>query len=157
MGIEIERKFLLDNFSWQNDSPKGTQIRQGYLNSDIDRTVRIRTKGEVGFLTVKGRSENMTRKEFEYEIPIEDAKALLAMCEQPIIEKTRFNVVHRQKVWEIDVFEGINEGLVVAEIELDSEDEVVELPEWVGEEVTSDPKYYNSSLIANPYTNWKAQ
>lgn len=154
MGIEIERKFLLKNKEWRAHAGVGIEIRQGYLNSTKERTVRIRIKGEVGLITVKGETVNSTRKEYEYQIPIEDAEELLELCEKPIIEKTRFEVVHNQKVWEIDEFKGINEGLIVAEIELEDENEELEFPQWIDEEVTSDARYYNANLIAHPYSDW---
>ncbi|UZR99541.1 CYTH domain-containing protein [Chondrinema litorale] len=154
MGVEIERKFLIKNDSWKSSADNGVQIKQGYLNSDKNRTVRVRVYGETGFLTIKGKNENLTRQEFEYEIPLDDANNLLELCEMPIIEKMRYIIVDQGNNWELDVFEGENKGLLVAEIELNSEDHQLELPAWVGEEVSTDPKYYNSSLISNPYKNW---
>lgn len=155
MAIEIERKFLLKNSDWRNQTSKEIEIKQGYLNSNKNRTVRIRVKGNIGLMTVKGKTINASRKEFEYQVPLEDAKEMLQLCEQPIIEKIRFEIQHNQKVWEIDEFIGINEGLIIAEIELDDEDEMFELPSWIGAEVTLDPKYYNSNLVENPYSQWK--
>ncbi|MBT28512.1 MAG: adenylate cyclase [Thalassobius sp.] len=154
MGVEIERKFLIKNDSWKSSADNGVQIKQGYLNSDKNRTVRVRVYGETGFLTIKGKNENLTRQEFEYEIPLDDANNLLELCEIPIIEKRRYIVADQGNNWELDVFEGENAGLLVAEIELHSEDHQLELPAWVGDEVSTDPKYYNSSLISNPYKNW---
>jgi adenylate cyclase len=155
MGIEIERKFLLTGTSWKHLAP-GTSYRQGYLNSTKERTVRVRTIDDKGFLTIKGISIGATRVEYEYEIPAVDAKKLLDdLCEQPIIEKSRYKITHGGFVWEIDEFFGENEGLVVAEIELESEDQTFAKPEWVGEEVTGDPRYFNSNLIKNPFTKWK--
>ena len=154
MAIEIERKFLLKNSDWKRPESKGIEIIQGYLNSNKNRTVRIRVKGEIGLITVKGKTINASRKEYEYQIPLEDAKEMLQLCEQPIIEKVRFEIQHNQKIWEVDEFKGINEGLVLAEIELDDEDEKFELPNWIGEEVTLDTRYYNSNLIENPYSQW---
>lgn len=154
MGIEIERKFLLKNSKWRERTNGGNEIKQGYLNSNIERTVRVRTNGKIGLLTIKSKTINSTRQEYEYEIPIQDAEELLLLCEQPLIEKIRFEIIHNRKVWEIDEFKGINAGLIVAEIELNEENETVEFPDWVGEEVTLDAKYYNSSLIVNPYSKW---
>ncbi|MCG8329720.1 MAG: CYTH domain-containing protein [Chitinophagales bacterium] len=154
MGVEIERKFLLKNKEWRVRAGKGIEIRQGYLNSTKERTVRIRINGGIGLITVKGETINSTRKEYEYQIPIEDAEELLELCEKPIVEKTRFEIVHNQKVWEIDEFKGVNKGLIVAEVELEDENEELEFPLWIGEEVTSDPRYYNANLIAHPYLDW---
>tara|TARA_B110001469_G_C9598385_1_gene297206 strand:- start:689 stop:1159 length:471 start_codon:yes stop_codon:yes gene_type:complete len=155
MGLEIERKFLIKDDSWKEDANKGTSIKQGYLNSKAERTVRIRIYGDNGVLTVKARRKNLSRKEFEYQIPLKDAFDMLNMCEKPIIEKTRFLISKNNSTWEIDVFEGINEGLIVAEIELTSEEESFDSPSWLGEEVSLDSKYYNSSLMTNPYSKWK--
>ena len=154
MGLEIERKFLIKDDSWKEDANKGTSIKQGYLNSKAERTVRIRIYGDNGVLTVKAGRMNLSRKEFEYQIPLKDAFDMLNMCEKPIIEKTRFLISKNNSTWEIDVFEGINEGLIVAEIELTSEEESFDSPSWLGEEVSLDSKYYNSSLMTNPYSKW---
>jgi CYTH domain-containing protein len=155
MGIEIERKFLLAGTTWKHLAP-GTSYRQGYLNSAKERTVRVRTIDNKGFLTIKGISVGATRVEYEYEIPVVDAQKLLDdLCEKPIIEKNRYKITQGGFVWEIDEFFGENEGLVVAEIELESEDQTFEKPEWVGEEVTGDPRYFNSNLIKNPFIKWK--
>lgn len=155
MGLEIERKFLLKNNSWKKEIKKTIFIRQGYLNSKVERTVRIRIQGEQGVLTIKGKNQNVTRKEFEYQIPLDDALHLISMCEKPVIEKTRFLISSNRCTWEIDVFDGENKGLVIAEIELSSEEESFDIPNWLGKEVSSESKYYNSSLITNPYSNWK--
>jgi adenylate cyclase len=155
MGIEIERKFLLVGTTWKHLAP-GTSYRQGYLNSAKERTVRVRTIDDKGFLTIKGISVGAARVEYEYEIPLADAKRLLDdLCEKPIIEKNRYKISHSGFVWEVDEFFGENEGLVVAEIELESEDQPFEKPEWVGEEVTGDSRYFNSNLIKNPFIKWK--
>ncbi|MEJ2135304.1 MAG: CYTH domain-containing protein [Desulfofustis sp.] len=155
MGIEIERKFLLVGTTWKHLAP-GTSYRQGYLNSAKERTVRVRTIDDKGFLTIKGISVGAARVEYEYEIPLADAKHLLDdLCEKPIIEKNRYKISHSGFVWEVDEFFGENEGLVVAEIELESEDQPFEKPEWVGEEVTGDSRYFNSNLIKNPFIKWK--
>lgn len=155
MSQEIERKFLLKNTDWENLVEKQTSIKQGYLNSNKYRNVRVRITNNLAVLTVKGITQNMTRQEFEYEIPLEDAQALLSLCEKPLIEKTRYIVPYGNKIWEIDKFYGDNQGLIVAEIELSNEKEVFTIPNWVGEEVTQDTRYYNSSLITRPFKDWK--
>ena len=132
----------------------GVAYRQGYLSRDPDRTVRIRLAGDHAFLTIKGRSRGASRAEFEYEIPAGDAELLLGLCAGPVIEKTRHRIDHVGHTWEIDVFHGANEGLVVAEVEIASPDTPVELPAWAGDEVTSDPRYFNANLVANPYSTW---
>ncbi len=152
MAKEIERKFLVSEGSWR--SQKGTRYRQGYLNSVKERIVRVRTIGDKGYLTIKGLTVGASRLEFEYEIPRPDADQLLNICEKPLIEKTRFKVVEAGFVWEIDEFFGENQGLIVAEVELESEDQEFPRPPWVGEEVTGDPRYFNSNLIKNPYKVW---
>lgn len=155
MGIEIEKKFLLTGSDWK-ELADGTAYRQGYLNSVKERTVRVRTIDDKGFLTVKGISVGATRLEFEYEIPFDDANALLdELCEKPLIEKNRYKVDYLGFTWEIDEFFGENDGLVVAEIELESEDQQFDTPGWVGEDVTGDPRYFNSNLIKEPYSQWK--
>jgi CYTH domain-containing protein len=152
MGKEIERKFLVKDDSWRK--VKGLKFRQGYLSSVKERTVRVRTKEDKGYLTIKGIAVGATRLEFEYEIPREDADALLDLCEQPLIEKNRYRIEHEEFVWEVDEFFGENEGLIVAEIELASEDQDFPRPDWVGEEVTGDPRYFNANLIKYPFTAW---
>ncbi len=155
MGKEIERKFLLKGDAWR-DLAQGTMYRQGYLNSAKERTVRVRTVGDKAFLTIKGITVGATRAEYEYEIPFADCNALLDnLAEKPLIEKKRYKIKQGEFVWEIDEFFGDNKGLIVAEVELTSEDQAFPKPEWVGEEVTGDPRYFNSNLIANPYTTWK--
>ncbi len=155
MGIEIERKFLLIGSQWK-ELATATPYRQGYLNSVKERTVRVRTIADKGFLTIKGISVGATRVEYEYEIPHNDADALLdGLCEKPLIEKNRYKIAHQGFTWEVDEFFGENDGLVVAEIELESEDQPFDKPQWVGEEVTGDPRYFNSSLIKEPYAQWK--
>lgn len=157
MGVEIERKFLLRNSDWKYLADEGQIIKQGYLNLDKERTVRIRTRNDVGFLTIKGQTVNTTRLEFEYEIPIDDANQLLSLCEKSIIEKTRYLVENEGSIWEVDVFEGENGGLEVAEIELESEDQAFEIPHWIGKEVSSEVRYYNSSLIEQPFRDWEGE
>jgi len=146
MPIEIERKFLIKNDNWKSQVEKSVSIKQGYLSTDLERTTRIRILDEKAYLTVKGKSKGATRSEFEYEIPYNDALELLDLCKSKIIEKVRHYIVKEKHTWELDVFEGVHEGLVLAEIELNAEDEHFELPDWVGEEVTGDVKYYNSWL-----------
>ncbi len=154
MAQEIERKFLLKSDAWRAQA-KGTNYRQGYLSTVKERTVRVRTINDKGFMTVKGITVGATRAEYEYEIPASEANQMLDdLCEQPIVEKNRYKIPQGDLTWEIDEFLGVNEGLNVAEIELTSEDQAFDKPDWVGEEVTGDPKYYNSNLIANPYKNW---
>jgi adenylate cyclase len=154
MGKEIERKFLVKGDAWR-DQAKGTSYRQGYLNSIKERTVRIRTINDRAFLTVKGLTVGATRAEYEYEIPLADCNAMLdALAEKPIIEKTRYKVPFAGLTWEIDEFSGDNAGLIVAEVELESEGQAFRKPEWAGEEVTADPRYFNSNLIKHPSTRW---
>lgn len=153
MGVEIERKFLLRGDGWRSLG-QPVLLRQGYLSSHKERVVRVRIEGERGVITIKGRNVGAVRGEWEYEIPLADAVELLQLCEQPLIEKYRSRVEYAGHVWEVDEFLGVNAGLVVAEIELDSEAEQFDLPEWVGEEVTSDVRYLNSSLIKHPYSAW---
>lgn len=153
MGKEIERKYLVNGDAWRALA-EGTTYRQGYLNSAKERVVRARTMGDKAALTIKGITTGATRLEFEYDIPFEDCTELLELCEQPLIEKTRYKIPIGNLVWEIDEFHGVNDGLIVAECELESEDQAVDKPDWVGEEVTGDPRYFNSNLIANPYKSW---
>jgi adenylate cyclase len=154
MGKEIERKFLVKNHDYKKLS-RGTLIQQGFLSSVQERVVRVRIVGHQAFLTIKGISYGATRTEFEYEIPGEDAEILMMdLCEKPIIEKYRYRIKSSDFVWEVDEFKGMNEGLVIAEIELKSEEQAFDLPDWIGEEVTGDPRYYNSNLIRNPYSSW---
>lgn len=153
MAREIERKFLVANDSWRDGSP-GVEIAQGYLTRDLDRTVRIRVGGERAWVTIKGRSKGISRAEFEYEIPLGDARELLAMCLPAVVEKTRYAISHEGHVWEIDVFHGANAGLIVAEVEL--ADETIEpgLPPWLGDEVSADSRYFNSALASRPFSSW---
>ena len=153
MGIEIERKFLVKDDSWKADADHGRICRQGYLLSDGGLTVRVRVIGAKAFLTIKGPSNGISREEFEYEIPTADAEALLAQCGKRV-EKVRYLISHAGMVWELDVFAGANEGLVMAEIELESEGWEFGLPEWAGEEVSGDPRYYNAYLAEHPFTGW---
>jgi CYTH domain-containing protein len=152
MAKEIERKFLVKNNTWRE--AKAIKYRQGYLSTVKERTVRVRTMEDKGYLTIKGIAVGATRMEFEYEIPRKDADMLLDICEQPLIEKNRYAIEHGGFVWEVDEFFGENLGLIIAEIELTSEDQEFPRPDWVGEEVTGDPRYFNSNLIKNPFTAW---
>ena len=154
MGKEIERKFLIKDDSWRANA-KGKRYRQGYLNSAKERVVRVRTIDDKGSLTIKGISKGATRAEFEYDIPADEAEVILEqLCERPLIEKKRYKIEFGGFIWEVDEFFGENQGLTVAEVELESEDQRFEKPAWIGEEVTGDPKYFNSSLIQHPYTKW---
>jgi adenylate cyclase len=155
--IEIERKFLVTSDAFKKEAFTKNQIAQGYLNSDPERTVRVRIKGEKGFLTIKGKgnASGISRFEWEKEIPVEEAKQLLALCENGVIDKTRFEVKAGSHIIEIDEFYGNNQGLVMAEIELKEENESFEKPNWLGKEVTGDERYYNAYLSQNPFSNWK--
>lgn len=155
MAVEIEKKFLLTNDEWKKDSTSDIYF-QGYILSGTGKTVRVRIAGEKGFLTIKGKHSGISRMEFEYPIPLEDARLLLQeMCEQPIIHKKRYKVEYGGFIWEIDEFFGENNGLVMAEIELDDENQQFPKPEWLGREVSHDGRYYNASLRQNPYKDWK--
>lgn len=154
MGSEIERKFLVRDDGWRAGA-SGVELRQGYLSSDKERTVRVRTVGERGWITVKGLTRGIRRQEFEYEIPVIDAREMLdALCERPLIEKVRYRIPHAGLTWEVDEFLGDNQGLVLAEVELADESVYVELPPWAGEEVSNDPRYFNSSLAKSPWPGW---
>lgn len=155
MAKEIERKFLVLGDAWKR-GVAGVSYRQGYLSTVKERTVRVRTVGGKGFLTIKGVTVGVTRSEFEYTIPTADADALLNdLCEKPLIEKTRYKIQHAGLTWEIDEFFGENQGLVVAEVELNDEHQAIDRPTWVGKEVSGDPRYFNSNLIKTPFTQWK--
>jgi len=178
MGVEIERKFLVQNNDWKSQA-KGLHYRQGYLSRHPERTVRVRTVEDKAYLTIKGAAgppdrndstqeseiaagdfiggeiRNFARREYEYVIPLADAINMLThLCEKPILEKVRYRVLHENLLWEIDEFMGENEGLVMAEVELQSEDQAIGRPPWVGKEVTGDARYYNSNLIQYPYSVW---
>ena len=152
-GKEIERKFLVKE-NWSPGS-EGLKIAQGYLSTVPERTVRVRIKGGKGYLTIKGKNQGISRAEFEYEIPVCDAEELLKMAEQPILSKTRYLEQQDGFTWEIDVFAGENQGLIVAEIELPDENTTFTAPVWLGEEVSGDVRYYNANLIKNPFSLWK--
>jgi adenylate cyclase len=154
LAKEIERKFLVKTAAWKPQG-EGVHFKQGYLNTQKERVVRVRIEGSKAKLTIKGVTTGVTRSEFEYVIPVEDAAILLDnLCEKPLIDKHRHTEVHGGKTWEIDVFHGDNGGLVVAEIELKSEAETFAKPDWAGEEVSSDPRYFNSNLLKNPFKSW---
>jgi len=156
MGIEIERKFLVANQSWREQADKGTLYRQGYLIGAKQASVRIRIEGEDAFLNIKSMTLGVTRQEYQYPIPLSDAIQLLDnLCEKPLIEKTRYKLHYAEHEWEIDVFAGDNTGLIVAEVELRSEHEQIELPGWIGVEVSADPRYYNVNLVKHPYKTWQ--
>jgi adenylate cyclase len=152
MATEIERKFLVHGAEWRQ--APGVPFNQGYLNRDKERTVRVRIAGEKAFLTIKGVSRGPSRAEFEYEIPLVDARELLKLSDGPVVEKTRYLVVHDGSKWEVDEFHGDNAGLVIAEIELTSEDQPFTRPPWLGNEVTHESRYFNSSLATHPYSQW---
>lgn len=153
MGVEIERKFLVGNGGWKSAASAGVACKQGYLVSDEKKTVRVRIMGAQGFLTVKGATDGISRMEFEYEIDLSDAQYMLMLCDK-VVEKTRHYIAHGGLTWELDVFEGLNAGLVMAEVELESEDQPFALPGWAGEEVSGDIRYYNAHLAEHPFTQW---
>jgi adenylate cyclase len=154
MAKEIERKFLMKNDSWRGLA-SGEHYRQGYLSTAKERTVRIRTVGHTGFITVKGINTGATRSEYEYEIPFIDATEILEeLCERPLIEKMRYRIPFAGLTWEVDEFEAENKGLITAEVELKEENQAVSIPDWIGQEVTGDPRYYNSNLVARPFSRW---
>lgn len=154
--FEIERKFSVKSTTFLANAKKSYTITQGYLNSNENRTVRVRIKGDKGFITVKGISsaDGLKRFEWEKEIAVEEAEALLLLCEDFIIDKTRYIVLNGDAVFEVDVFEGLNTGLVIAEIELQTTDEHFEKPDWLGDELTGDKRFYNSYLSNHPFANW---
>jgi adenylate cyclase len=155
MGKEIEKKYLIDHAKWQNtEKPKGEFYRQGYLLAEPKKTIRVRLTEKCGFLTIKGAAVGITTPEFEYEIPTADAKELLDTLCTSELSKIRYKLIYRNKLWEIDEFLGENKGLIVAEIELKSEDEAYDLPDFILQEVTGEKKYYNAQLSKNPFKNW---
>lgn len=154
MAQEIERKFLVDQDKL-GELNCGIAIKQGYVPTSDKTAVRVRVMGDQAFLTLKGENRGAVRTEFEYEIPLDDAEQILTeLCTGPKVDKTRYLITHDKHLWELDIFSGENQGLVVAEVELNHEDETVTLPEWVASEVTGDPKYYNSNLLNHPFKNW---
>lgn len=156
MGQEIERKFLVNREAWQLlDKPLGKLLRQGYLLTDPDKTIRVRISGTTGFLTIKGLTKGATRLEYEYAIPAPEAIELLDNFAISELTKTRYEIVFANKKWEVDEFLGDNQGLMVAEIELQSEEEAFELPGWLDREVTGEEKYYNANLTMHPFNQWR--
>lgn len=156
MGREIERKFLLKNDKWRAEAGEAVSFRQGYLSTVKERTVRVRTRGGQGYLTIKGITRGVSRVEYEYEIPAAEADEMLSeLCEKPLIEKNRYCVKREGLTFEIDEFFGDNQGLVLAEVELESEDQSFTVPDWLGEEVSADPRYFNSNLTKHPFREWK--
>lgn len=153
MNTEIERKFLVGNAEWR-DGAAGVRMAQGYLSLDPGRTVRVRVAGKSAWLTIKGRTEGISRAEFEYEIPAADGESMLKMCLSTLIEKTRFCIYYHGYVWEVDVFHGENEGLIMAEVELSNTTDSPELPPWGLQEVSADPRYFNSYLAGHPFNTW---
>lgn len=155
MGIEIERKFLVVDDSWREAASGGMRYLQGYLSTGPGNSVRVRVCGDKAWLNIKSATVGVTRREYEYEIPAADAHAILeGLCVKPLIEKTRFIVEHDGLAWEVDVFEGDNAGLVVAEIELEAADDEFALPAWAGKDVSGDARYYNQRLVEHPYSRW---
>ena len=156
MGIEIERKFLVNHAHWEQlEKPVGEFYRQGYLLTDPQKTIRVRQTSDKGFLTIKGVSVGATRSEYEYEIPFEEAKELLDQFAVAELSKVRYKIFLGNHIWEVDVFSGKNQGLIVAEIELKSEDETFDIPDWIDREVTGEERYYNSNLVIEPLKEWK--
>jgi adenylate cyclase len=154
MATEIERKFLVRGQEWRQLAT-GVIYRQGYIASSKDCTVRVRVAGDQGYLTIKGGTQGISRAEYEYAIPLTDAMELLdTLCQQPLIEKTRYRVAWHGVVWEIDEFVGENQGLTIAEVELTDPEQVLDLPNWIGEEVSHDPRYFNANLARHPFSRW---
>ncbi|RKR83741.1 adenylate cyclase [Mucilaginibacter gracilis] len=155
MGVEIERKFLVDHAKWQTlQKPHGMVIKQGYLLTDPEKTIRIRIKDQLSYITIKGKTKGISRSEYEYPIPLNEANELLSSLCEAVISKTRYCITFAGKLWEVDVFNGDNQGLIVAEIELDDENEQFDTPPWLAAEVSDDARYYNSNLSLNPFKNW---
>ena len=155
MAVEIERKFLVRGKSWRSAVESQARVLQGYLASDAKVTVRVRVTGAAAYLTIKGATSGISRSEYEYRIPVEDAQAMLRdLAMYPPIDKMRYRVRFGDHLWDLDLFAGENEGLAMAEVELGSEDEIFEVPEWAGDEVTGDPRYYNANLARHPFKRW---
>ncbi|MDR2861475.1 MAG: CYTH domain-containing protein [Syntrophobacterales bacterium] len=156
MATEIERKFLVISDGWKKGNPPGCFYRQGYLSADLHSVIRVRTSAGRGWITIKKKKGNLARWEYEYEIPLNDAREMMdELCRKPLIEKVRYRIICKDRTWEIDVFSGANQGLVVAEIELDAEDGIFAKPPWLGEEVTHDPRYLNVNLALHPFCRWE--
>jgi len=157
MATEIERKFLVDKERWQTtEKPEGTLYRQGYLTNGNHPAIRVRVAGPKAYITLKGRNTGIKRNEFEYEIPVAEAIEILDNFALSEIEKIRYRIYHESKLWEVDEFKGANAGLILAEIELQHEDEAFNTPGWISEEVSNDARYYNSNLSVKPYGSWNA-
>ncbi|MCP4689474.1 MAG: CYTH domain-containing protein [Desulfobacterales bacterium] len=155
MAKEIERKFLVEEMDWRGMGEE-TRMRQGYLPTSGRTVARVRVAGGGAFLTIKGETKGATRTEFEYPIPVTDADEMLeTLCRRPVIEKTRYRIEHGGLVWEVDVFEGENQGLTVAEVELEDESQEIDPPPWITTEVTHDPRYFNSNLASHPFSQWE--
>jgi len=154
MAQEIERKFRVANDDWRAMATSSSSLKQGYLSSSAEATVRVRLEDNLGTVTIKSKTNGITRNEFEYAIPAQEAKELLTLCSGPLIEKIRYRIPQENHTWEIDVFEGDNDGLIIAEIELTSDEDYFAKPQWLGEEVSGDSRYYNSNLATHPYVNW---
>ncbi|MFN0128837.1 MAG: CYTH domain-containing protein [Verrucomicrobiales bacterium] len=154
MAQEIERKFLVISDAWRGHAA-GVFYRQGYLSAGLGPTVRVRIAGSIAFLTIKGPTIGISRLEFEYPVPLADAEQLLALCVGPLIEKNRFEILHAGRIWQVDEFLGDNAGLIVAEVELASATDEIDLPDWVGKEVSHDARYSNANLASNPFSQWK--
>ncbi|BAY13742.1 CYTH domain-containing protein [Calothrix sp. NIES-2098] len=154
MAAEIERKFLVKEDSWRKLA-EGSRFVQGYISTAKEATVRVRIVGNQGYLTIKGISVKYSRSEFEYPIPLADAQEMLdTLCDRPLIEKVRYRIESGDLIWEIDEFDGVNKGLIIAEVELSDEQQQIELPSWIGEEVSDNPKYFNSNLVKHPFSQW---
>jgi adenylate cyclase len=154
MAVEIERKYLVKNDAWRSLGT-GTVYRQGYIYTENRTTVRVRLAGDYAYLTIKGKRVGASRSEFEYSIPREDGEIMLeTLCDRPLIEKVRYQISQGDLVWEVDEFAGENSGLILAEVELQEENQVITLPDWIGEDVTDDSRYYNSYLARHPYREW---
>ena len=153
MAMEIERKFLVDKNKWK-PTVEGEKIAQGYLQYDVNKVVRVRIKGDKGYLTVKGKTDGISRLEFEYEIPVNDAEEMLVLCGGGVVEKIRYEIPFKGYVWEVDEFFGENEGLLMAEVEMKNADEKPQIPDWITEEVSNDKRYFNSYLSRNPFKSW---
>lgn len=155
MATEIERKFLVKNETWRSSIVSEARIKQGYLATQPNATIRIRVAKGSAFLTIKGTTKGISRAEFEYEIPVSDAEEMLQLiADQSFIDKTRYKVQCGEHTWDLDVFEGDNSGLIMAEVELDNESEQFDMPAWAGQEVSGDARYYNANLISSPFSNW---
>ena len=156
MGLEIERKYLVKKEAWSKaDKGEGSVCKQSYLSLDPDKTIRVRVIDSKAYITIKGKTKNLTRSEFEYEIPKDEGEALIKEFGEGVIHKVRYHIPMGKYTWEVDEFLGDNEGLLVAEIELSSETETFDKPNWIGEEISLDTRYYNVCLMQNPFKNWE--